>query len=88
MNASTALAGFAAVIGFAAAIFSLKASRISINPNWFFEPGRAHLAPMGWTANTVEAFARCGRLNHLAAYLTLVAGAISAISCVFGVCGW
>jgi diaminopimelate decarboxylase len=88
MNASTALAGFAAVFGFAAAILSLKAARTSIKPNWFFEPGRAHLAHMGLTASTVEAFKASERLNSRVAFLTLIAGAISAISCVFGVCGW
>lgn len=88
MTVSAVLAGIAAVIGFAAALYSLRASRIGILPGWSVEPGDILLSQMGWVSGTMDAFAKSGDLNKKAAFLTLIAGVSSAASCAVGFCGW
>jgi hypothetical protein len=88
MNISAGLAGFAAIVGFAAALYALKASRVGIQPGWSFEPGDVQLSQMGWTSGIMEAFGKSGDLNRKAAFLTLIGGALSSASFVAGILGW
>lgn len=88
MNVSAGLAGLAAVVGFVAAFYALKAGRVGIDPGWSFEPGDAQLSQMGWMSGTMKAFGMSGGLSRKAAILTLVSGALSAASCVVGILGY
>ncbi len=68
----------------AAALFSLRANRVVVDPGWRTEPFDPTLANMGWIAGTLRALDEAGRLNRLATMWAIASVIFSGFAGIVG----
>ena len=76
----------AAILGFIAAAYWYRASKVQIEPSWGrTEPAEADASHAGWTMGIMQAYNASADLNKAAALWTAASVGLGALSTLLGI---